>query len=215
MLTVREVVIEDVSELEQIFRRSVLSIMPSTRKILIWTIPLLILGWFWIWCFILLLIMIFQLGFWLYLRDYMKRSSPMKHINEYLGSDRNKMWKLMKDNEIIGFISLEEIPDNYGWISYLFVDPDHQGNKYSIYLIDKLVNYTCEHNYSGIKAGTSSMQNTLKLCQNYAEILNDLNLDITFEYTKEKVYWFIPIYQINICYTMHSNANWKILNNIN
>ena len=210
MVTIREYIDSDLIPLENILRRSMMSILPRYGKIISFELLILIffLNFGKILCaWILFIGILFELiiygAYYWQLQKYLAQVSLLKNIHKYRTPyKRNKILVLVDGAKPIGFTSILEYSAEIGWTTYMFIDPNYQKRGYGLKLNEALFTYGFEQlGYLQIKGATSSLQiNQIKLQKKYAKILaNRVPSKLTLEY--KKIYGCVPIYRVYIIYT--------------
>jgi GNAT superfamily N-acetyltransferase len=211
----REYHSDDISMIENIFIRSMWSIMPSYFDICnlllnnelpsIYIIITMILFFSHRYLSYLLILgsLLFYIGIAIYIKWYIYVLNPKKHINKYK-SQRSNIFVLIHDKQIVGFVSMEPyIHLNHAWVTYMFVDPLYQGRGFGLMLNEFLYEYGHKNlSYMKFSGSTSSIQSRqLKLQSKYNDILkNKLGCKSIFTLNKIKKYWWLLIYEIKFTY---------------
>lgn len=199
---IREYTEKDLPIIDDVFQRSMLSIIPSP-KIVIFLMVLM----FGLRYYILILPIIIYLCAYIYIKLFNRRMLPSKHIHKYK-LPKSKLLVLTHETNndlIIGFTSIEPyIYHNSCWTTYMFIDPSYQKLGYGLKLCEALYEYAIQKmSYKKIYMGTSSIQTSqLKLQRKYKTLL-EKSMRGTLEFKKKEIYPFFPIYKIFIIYIIY------------
>lgn len=104
----------------------------------------------------------------------------LKELVDNQNQSNQKIFPIVEmNNEIIGLSELEQDPNNLTnfWLKFISIEPTHQGKNYSKKLIEEIINFTKENNYS-LEISSYTKQGELKIKKNIEQIAKENNVQL-------------------------------------
>lgn len=209
---------DDLGRVEALFKNSMLSVRPSASRTLgllaLFTLLVhgLRLSGYLVWAGILLSLVV-HLACDIYIRRYISRASPTRNLARYT-EPRSRLLVMETEGQIVGFTSVEpqggHTHAHTCWVTYFFIDPQHQGKSLGLHLTDGLLEWAHRREgYSTVCGATSSFQTRqLRLQRKYAEILKQRGVPIDLELREDRTGWWAwsPVKRVHIIYRARARA---------
>ena len=198
----RSYVDEDLQQIRDVFKTSMMSVCPNFLKIFFFfNLPLLVLfKWFGV--IIFCLTQIINIVVYLFIRNYIKKTDPILFIDEL---KTGKIIVIEYDNKIVGWTSLQlsrssdltpHVKKSF-WTTYFFIHPSYQHSGFGLILCRAMYKCTIANECNEIWGATSSWQTSqIKLHQKYNRELKLIDPEAKFYIKREYLHWLLPIHRV-------------------
>ena len=216
---------ERVNEISDLFRKSMISVVPSIPSsighVLSWLYPLWILTIFFLntichisimhsliidGLFILISAVGLHIGAYIFLKDYIHKMDPIKFWQRYVGG-KNALFFIEHEGKIVAFGGLQESSmknnQSNGWLTYMFVHPEYLGQGLGSRIMLECYYYGKKFNFGYISGGTSSLQTgQIQLQKKVVDIIHQLGLKCDFKIEHQKKHWWEFVYTVTMTYSI-------------